>query len=83
MWGMLNETAALPVYRRARAWLPTLRAIDDSRLVMLSSGRWDKDFRTGSASNPGSSTWNVYMGGEDPVTPVANRSDTRGHRSFF
>ncbi|MDB6092656.1 MAG: hypothetical protein JWM32_218 [Verrucomicrobia bacterium] len=71
MWGMLNETAALPVYRRARAWLPTLRSIDDTRLVMLSSGRWDKDFHTGSASNPGSWTWDVYMGGEDPVAPVA------------
>lgn len=70
MWGLLNETASLSVYRRARAWLPTFRAIDDSRLVMLSSGRWDEDLHTGSASNPGSETWNVYLGGEDPVAPV-------------
>ncbi len=70
MWGLLNETASRPIYQRARAWLPSLRDIDPSRLVMLSSGRWDEDFHTGSASNPGSYTWNVYLGGEDPVHPV-------------
>ena len=71
MWGLLNETASLPIYQRAKNWLPSLRQIDPTRLVMLSSGRWDKDFRTGSASNPGSPTWNVYLGGEDPVKPVS------------
>ncbi len=74
MWGMLNETGVQPVYRRARDWLPSLRAIDDSRLVMLSSGRFDDDYKVGSASNPDSSTWNVYMGGEDPTNPVTTGS---------
>ncbi len=69
MWGLLNETHAGEMYDRAKAWLPSLRAVDDTRLVLLSSGRWDNDFRTASASNPGSPTWNVYLGGEDPVHP--------------
>ena len=69
-WGLLNETPPGDTYSRARAWLPSLRAIDPTRLVLLSSGRWDTDFRTGSASNPGSLTWNVFLGGEDPAHPV-------------
>jgi hypothetical protein len=71
LWGLLNETSSLPIFERARAWLPSLRAIDPTRLVLISSGRWDKQFKTGSASNPGSNTWNVYLGGEDPVHPVS------------
>lgn len=70
MWGLLNETGSLDITHRARAWLPSLRAIDDTRLVMLSSGRWDNEFTHGSASNPGSKDWNVYLGGEDPVHPA-------------
>jgi hypothetical protein len=74
MWGLLNETGVQGVYRRAKAWLPSLRAIDDTRLIMLSSGRFDDDFKTASASNPGSATWNVYLGGEDPINPVSTGS---------
>ena len=70
IWGLLNEQPGGDLYNRAKAWLPSLRAIDDSRLVLLSSGRWDSDFHTGSLSNPGSATWDVYEGGEDPVSPV-------------
>jgi hypothetical protein len=71
MWGLLNETHAGEMYNRAKAWLPSLRAVDDTRLILLSSGRWDGDFRTASASNPGSATWNVYLGGEDPIHPTS------------
>jgi len=82
MWGLLNETDSQDIYHRARAWLPSLRAIDDTRLVMLSSGRWDADFKTGSASNPGSSAWNVYMGGEDPAHPVPTGEVPQGGGAF-
>ena len=41
MWGLLNETPDGPVFRHAVGVLPALRALDDSRLVMLNSGRWD------------------------------------------
>jgi hypothetical protein len=77
IWGMLNEVGYLwakkdidSIYQAARSFLPRLRAIDNTRLVLLSSGRFDRDFKTGSASNPGSSSWNVYLGGEDPVNPI-------------
>jgi hypothetical protein len=69
LWGLLNETDTIPVYEKAKAWLPSLRAIDDTRPVLLSSGRWDRDLKTASLSNPGSLTWDTYMGGEDPVGP--------------
>jgi hypothetical protein len=62
IWGLLNETGAGPVYEAAKNFLPTLRKIDDTRLVLLGSGRWDKDDKTGSASNPGSSSWDVPIG---------------------
>ena len=41
MWGLLNETSDGPVFRHAVATLPLVRSLDDSRLVMLNSGRWD------------------------------------------
>ncbi len=41
MWGLLNETPDGPVFRQAVALLPALRKLDDSRIVMLNSGRWD------------------------------------------
>ena len=69
LWGLLNETDNLDIYHRAKDWLPSLRAIDDTRPVLMSSGRWDKDYKTASISNAGSSTWDVYLGGEDPQNP--------------
>jgi hypothetical protein len=69
LWGLLNETDNLDIYHRAHDWLPKLREIDDTRPVILSSGRWDRDGKTASISNAGSSTWDVYLGGEDPVDP--------------
>jgi hypothetical protein len=68
MFGLLNEidNRSPGVYKVARKSLPIIRAIDDTRLIMISSGRWDRDFKTGSASNPGSTTWDVFLGGEGP-----------------
>jgi hypothetical protein len=40
MWGLLNETTDGPVFRHAVAFLPKLRALDETRLVMLNSGGW-------------------------------------------
>lgn len=42
IWGLLNETPDGPVFRHAAGILPALRAEDDTRLVMLNSGRWDR-----------------------------------------
>ncbi|MBC7287399.1 MAG: glycoside hydrolase family 2 [Armatimonadetes bacterium] len=41
IWGLLNETLDGPVFRHAAALLPRLRQLDDTRMVMLNSGRWD------------------------------------------
>ncbi len=41
IWGLLNETPDGPVFRHAVGILPALRKLDDSRMVMLNSGRWD------------------------------------------
>ena len=41
MWGLLNETGDGPVFRHAVAQLPLVRRLDDSRVVLLGSGRFD------------------------------------------
>lgn len=64
IWGMLNETKDGPVFRHATTALALVRALDDSRLVLLSSGRWDAQPAIGSVSNPGSHNWEHVWGGE-------------------
>jgi hypothetical protein len=82
LWGLLNETADLGVYKKAKDWLPSLRALDDTRPVLLSSGRWDKDHKTASISNTGSPTWDVYLGGEDAQNPKPT-GRLRGEESWL
>ncbi len=65
IWGLLNETYDGPVFRHAVDYLPTLRQLDDSRLVLLSSGRWDGDLGIGSIANPGESVWQHAWGEEE------------------
>jgi hypothetical protein len=64
IWGLLNETYDGPVFRHAVGYLPRLRELDDTRLVLLSSGRWDGDLAVGSVSNPGETTWGHEWGSE-------------------
>ena len=64
IWGLLNETYDGPVFRHAVEYLHRLRALDDSRLVLLGSGRWDGDLAIGSVCNPGQSTWAHEWGSE-------------------
>jgi len=66
IWGLLNETPDGPVFRQAVAFLPKLRKLDPTRLVLLGSGRWDGQWTIGSASNPGSSEWEPVWGVEGP-----------------
>ena len=73
MWGFLNETFEYEhVSDRARALLPRAREVDPSRLIMFSSGRWDKACDKGSASNPYSDTWDVMMGADGAEGFVPN-----------
>jgi hypothetical protein len=69
IWGMLNETHDGPVFRQAVADLGLVRELDDTRLVLLSSGRWDGQPSVGSVSNPGSDTWEHVWGAEAPDAP--------------
>ena len=71
IWGLLNETYDGPVFRHAVGYLPRLRELDDTRLVLLSSGRWDGDLAVGSVCNPGETTWQHEWGSEMPeASPV-------------
>ncbi|MHC1767168.1 MAG: sugar-binding domain-containing protein [Verrucomicrobiia bacterium] len=41
IWGLLNEVRDGPHFRLAAFSLPTVRQLDDTRIVFLNSGRWD------------------------------------------
>lgn len=78
IWGMLNETTLTTwsmAHEAARDILPALRKLDDTRLVLFSSGRFDlrqilypaemnytPDLSVGSAANPGSDHWENVWG---------------------
>lgn len=70
IWGLLNETPDNPVSRHAMSMLPLIRSLDDTRLVLLSSGRWDNKLNVGSVSNPGTSDWQCVWGSEVPTEAV-------------
>jgi hypothetical protein len=70
IWGMLNETKDGAVFREAVSALPLARSLDDSRLILLASGRFDGHLEIGSVSNPGSSEWEHTWGAEAPGAPV-------------
>jgi hypothetical protein len=57
MWCFLNETGDDGIFRHAVAVLPKVRELDDSRVCLLNSGRFDRQWETiGSLSNPGMRT---------------------------
>lgn len=41
IWGLLNETSNGPVFQHAMDSLAFVKELDDTRVVMLNSGRWD------------------------------------------
>ena len=79
IWGLLNETFDGPIFRHAVAMLPQIRSLDNSRMVMLSSGRWDGQYSIGSISNPGSREWECLLGKEAPNTPKSNMTNIGGY----
>lgn len=66
LWGMLNETEDGPVHRAGESSLSFVRTFDDSRLIILSSGRFDGHLGLGSVSNPGGTEWEYTWGKEAP-----------------
>ncbi|HWE62823.1 MAG TPA: glycoside hydrolase family 2 TIM barrel-domain containing protein, partial [Chloroflexota bacterium] len=69
IWGLLNETPDNTTFRHATGTLPLLRALDPTRTVLLSSGRWDRDATIGTVSNPGGTDWEYVWGNEGPEAP--------------
>lgn len=67
-WGLLNETPEGPVFRHAASILPALRALDDTRLVMLNSGRWNAQ-----GSTAGIEVWR----NRDRIDPCVTFNGTR------
>jgi hypothetical protein len=41
MWGLLNESPDHPAFHHAVKMLPMVRELDDTRIIMLNSGRYD------------------------------------------
>lgn len=78
IWGMLNETFDGPVFRHVHSSLGRLRDLDDSRMVLLSSGRWDGIISVGSLSNPGSREWEPQWGKETAGGIPAAEVDAQG-----
>ncbi len=75
--GLLNETYGKNEtsvrYQTAVGSLEHIRSIDNEVLVLLSSGRWDYNNSIASACNPGSTTWDGYMGNEgEPLENATN-----------
>ncbi|MBM3238879.1 hypothetical protein FJZ31_21520 [Candidatus Poribacteria bacterium] len=69
IWGLLNETPDDPVFRHAVEALQLVRKLDDTRMVLLNSGRWDRKWSIGSISNPGSTVWEHLLGAEEKDAP--------------
>jgi hypothetical protein len=89
MWGLLNETEDGKVFREAVSALGLVRSLDDSRMVLLGSGRWDKQPSIGSLSNPGSQEWERVWGNEGPgvvpshMTKVGGQAKDVGDVHFY
>jgi hypothetical protein len=75
IWGLLNETADGPVFQHAAAYLPKLRELDDTRLVLLDSGRFDCRIDFGSLANPGETEFQFVLGDEAPGAPPTHFAD--------
>ncbi len=66
IFGLVNEMSNGALTRHAVASLGLLRSLDDSRLVLQQSGRWDGQYNIGSVCNPGSRQWECQWGVENP-----------------
>jgi hypothetical protein len=82
IWGLLNETHEGTVFRHAVGALATVRELDPTRLVLLSSGRWDGDLSIGSVANPGQHQWQHEWGQESPAAPPPAPGEKRGPDRF-
>jgi hypothetical protein len=87
MWGLLNETHTTDqVAGIAVESLPLVRHLDPTRVVVLSSGRYDFNLGIGSISNPGHNEWQHLLGTESPAVvappkvPLNRKGDLQAER---
>lgn len=66
IFGLVNEMGNGALARHSVGSLRLLRSLDDSRLVLQQSGRWDGQYNIGSVCNPGSGEWEYAWGVENP-----------------
>ncbi len=57
MWSLLNEVSDCRLFRHVVKSLDWIRDLDESRIVLLNSGRFDGDASIGSWSSPNSRLW--------------------------
>ena len=57
MWSLLNEQFDTRLFRYAAQSLEIIRNLDQTRLILLNSGRFDNDETVGNISNPYEQTW--------------------------
>ena len=67
IWGLLNETPNGPIVQQATAVLPLVRALDDTRMVLLNSGGYD---RTSAFANPNVAKWQTDLADQHPYQPL-------------
>ncbi len=72
IWGLLNETPKGPVFDQGAASLPLIRALDNSRIVLLSSGNWDGSEDT--IANPGDAQFHGTLADQHPYQDVPHRA---------
>jgi len=75
IWGLLNETREGPVFRNAVDSLPMIRSLDDTRMVMLNSGRWDLH---GRGTLEGLDIWRTPNDVDPNVTRNSNKRPLTG-----
>ncbi len=79
IFGTLNETGSKDPYGHfpgiAQDCLKKIRDLDETRLVLFSSGRFDRDSRLGSVANPFSREWEHLWNAESKETGKINEWD--------
>ena len=89
MWGLLNENFGGEMLRYAVKSLQLVRSLDNSRVVILNSGRSDHQAGLGSISNPGSTVWEDVLDEGHPYRGVPHGADvikflrTVGKRAYL
>jgi len=78
IWGLLNESVDGPYFKHLVAMFPLLRSLDNTRMIILNSGRNDYQPSIGSLSNPGSMELEHLLGEESPTASKMQKYEDMG-----